>query len=252
MVRRRNQNQFQVLNNDSGEREQEQSMNSAGNSIVGNDNTSMILVTNVFNGENYLPWSKSIKLALMAKEKTDFILKDEITPAENTAEYQTRCKTDCLVTSWILNSMTKEFAEAFLYTTSVRSLWKELEDMFGGSNGPRLFQLKREISMLQQGNSSIMICYTKLKKLWDELDLLRVYPSCICIVAKECICNVQQRTNTLNEVDKLIQFLMGLHEGYEAAKSQILLMDPFPTLHKAYAMLQRIEKQREVIVQQPL
>lgn len=45
---------------------------------------------------------------------------------------------------------------------------------------------------------------------------------------------------------------MGLHDGYEAEKSQILIMDPFQSLHNAYSMLQQIEKQREVLVEQPL
>lgn len=44
----------------------------------------------------------------------------------------------------------------------------------------------------------------------------------------------------------LIQFLMGLNDGYEVVKSQILLLDPFPTINKAYDMIQRVEKQREI------
>lgn len=96
--------------------------------------------------------------------------------------------------------------------------------------------------MLTQGNSYIMIYYTRLKKLWDELDLLRVSPICQCGAMKDCLCNVQSKTKILNEEDRLIQFLLGLHDRYEAARSQILLMDPFPSLHKAYSLLQRIEK----------
>lgn len=48
-----------------------------------------------------------------------------------------------------------------------------------------------------------------------------------------------------------MQFFMGLQEGNENARSQILLMDPFPSLHKAYSMLHWIEKQREVVIEQP-
>lgn len=62
-----------------------------------------------------------------------------------------------MVTSWILNSMSKEFTEAFLYTESAQDLWRDLEERFGGSNGSRLYQLKREINLLMQGNNSVMI-----------------------------------------------------------------------------------------------
>lgn len=195
MVRKRqnpNQNQFQTLNAVPREIEQEQSGNSVMNANQ-NDNTGMILVTAVFNSENYLAWSKSNQRDLIAKEEINFILKDDATPEENFAGYQNWRKIDCLVTSWILNSVSKDFAEAFLHTTTSRSLWKELAERFGGSNGPRLFQLKSEINMLQQGNYSIMIYYTKLKKLWDELDLLKVYPNCQCGIRKNCVCNIQSR-----------------------------------------------------------
>lgn len=95
------------------------------------ENTSMILVMIVFNGENYLPWSKSIQRALMAKDKLDFILKDNGSPVEALQEYQVWSKKDCLVTLWLLSSLSKEFSEAFLYAINARSLWKELEGKFG-------------------------------------------------------------------------------------------------------------------------
>ncbi|KAL0402446.1 UNVERIFIED_CONTAM: Retrovirus-related Pol polyprotein from transposon RE2 [Sesamum latifolium] len=52
----------------------------------------------------------------------------------------------------------------------------------------------------------------------------------------------------MNSASQLIQFLMGLEESYDNVRSQILLMDPLPTIGKAYSMLLRIEKQREVHV----
>jgi len=43
-----------------------------------------------------------------------------------------------------------------------------------------------------------------------------------------------------------MQFLMHLNEEYEAIRGQILLLDPLPTVNKAYSMIQRVEKQRHV------
>jgi len=45
---------------------------------------------------------------------------------------------------------------------------------------------------------------------------------------------------------KLIHFLMHLNDEYESVRSQILLLDPLPNVNKAYAMIQRVEKQRQV------
>src|SRR5262249_39713524 len=46
----------------------------------------------------------------------------------------------------------------------------------------------------------------------------------------------------------LIQFLMGLNDAYDHIRNQILLKDPLPTVNKAYSMILRIDKQREIHV----
>ena len=43
-----------------------------------------------------------------------------------------------------------------------------------------------------------------------------------------------------------MQFLMGLNESFNGIRSQILLLDPLPSVNKVYSMVLRIEKQREV------
>nr|GEX18915.1 hypothetical protein [Tanacetum cinerariifolium] len=45
---------------------------------------------------------------------------------------------------------------------------------------------------------------------------------------------------------KLIQFLMKLNDEYEYVRSQIIAMDPLPTVNKAYYIIQQIEKQKQV------
>ncbi|KAL0396038.1 UNVERIFIED_CONTAM: hypothetical protein Scaly_0052200 [Sesamum calycinum] len=46
--------------------------------------------------------------------------------------------------------------------------------------------------------------------------------------------------------NQLMLFLMGLINAYDHVRSQVLLMDPLPTVGKAYSMFLRVEKQREV------
>lgn len=70
-----------------------------------------------------------------------------------------------MVTSWILNSIDPGISDAFLYVNSSHQLWEELNERFGQSNGPLLYQIEKEISSLSQDNESIDVYYTKLKKL---------------------------------------------------------------------------------------
>lgn len=80
--------------------------------------------------------------------------------------------------------------------------------------------------------------FTKLKKLWDELRVLNPMTVCDCEVSIMYL----ERENE----NKLIQFLLGLSDLYEHVKNQILILDPLPSVNKAYPMVLRAEKQREV------
>ncbi|KAK9119102.1 hypothetical protein Scep_017195 [Stephania cephalantha] len=50
----------------------------------------------------------------------------------------------------------------------------------------------------------------------------------------------------LESNDKLIQFLMGLNDLYDPIRNQIMVMDALPNLNKAYSMIVRVERQKEV------
>lgn len=73
--RKNNSNAFDLLYQTNTE--DEQGSASALNLVTcNNDNTNMVPVTTTFNGENYLPWSKSVQRSLVAKSKIDFRLKE--------------------------------------------------------------------------------------------------------------------------------------------------------------------------------
>ncbi|KAL2243591.1 UNVERIFIED_CONTAM: hypothetical protein Sindi_0477100, partial [Sesamum indicum] len=150
---------------------------------------------------------RSINFALGAKQKVGFIDGTCQKPTEDKNEIEQWQKTNCMVIYWILNSILKDIVEAFLYTTSARELWLELEARFGECNGPLLYQIQREIASITQGNQSVVVYFTKLKKLWDELATLDPLPCCSCGAAKK----MAEKTSSTH----LMQFLMGLNEAYD-------------------------------------
>ncbi|KAL0324941.1 UNVERIFIED_CONTAM: hypothetical protein Sradi_5063400 [Sesamum radiatum] len=115
-----------------------------------------------------------------------------------------------MVTSWIWNSISKELIEAFMYASTSRELWLELQGRYGRSNGPMIYQIQRELSIVLQGDLSVTAYFTK------------------------------------DESTQLMQFLMGLHEVYDSKRSQVLMMDPLSDVEKAYSMILTVEKQRSV------
>jgi len=138
--------------------------------------------------------------------------------------------------------MLPELSEAFLYVNSTKELWDELTQRFGESNGPLLFHLEKEISELYQGGDPVAVYYTKLKRLWDETNDMSDVSICTCPET----CPLVKKSQELDQRRKLMQFLMHLNDEYEAIRGQILLLDPLPSVNKAYSMIQRVERQRQV------
>lgn len=213
---------------------------SEGLKLQNSDHPGMSLVSTPLDGNNYLSWSRAIKIALGAKMKLNFINGRCERPSEDADIFEQWQRVDCMVTSWILNSISKQIVEAFLYTTTARELWLELEARFGECNGPLIYQLQREISSISQGEMSIMAYYTKLKRLWDELACVTPLPSCACGSGKAVA--------DFHASNQLMQLLMGLNDSFDHVRNQILVMEPLPNATKAYSMLLRVEKQRQIQV----
>ena len=196
------------------------------------------------NGKNFQQWSRSVKIALRTRTKLALIDGSYNKPPSTSLKYEQWIRCDSMFVSWLLNSIVLELYEAFLYTSSAEELWTELSERFGQSNGPLLYQVQKDISEIYQGNDSIAIYYTKLKRLWDELDDLSEVPVCDCTHKADCI--AIKKTRELDQRQRLMQFLMKLNDGYESIRGQILLMDPLPSVSKAYSMIARVETQRNV------
>ncbi|XP_019241196.1 PREDICTED: uncharacterized protein LOC109221186 [Nicotiana attenuata] len=206
------------------------------------DSPGMTLVNTVFDGRGYPGWRRSILLSLSAKKKLGFINGVCKSPNLNSPELeQWNCVND-MVISWILNALSKDIADSVIYSKTAKELWDSLEQRFGKSNGAKLYHLQKELTGLVQGNNDIAGYFTKLKRLWDELDALNVIICCSCV----CVCEGKAKLAKSLEDQRLIQFLMGLNDIYAQARGNILMMNPLPAIDVAYSLLLQDENQREV------
>nr|XP_016442568.1 PREDICTED: uncharacterized protein LOC107767981 [Nicotiana tabacum] len=192
------------------------------------DSPGMTLVTSVFDGWGYGGWRRSLLIALSTKYKLGFIDGSCSAPAFDSTSFSLWTRCNDMITSWLLNSLSKEIVASALYSKSAQALWTDLEDRFGQSNGAKLYHLQKEISDLMQGSSDIAGYFTKLKLLWDELDAIYTTVTCSCA----CTCSGKV---------KLVKSLQN-------ERSNILMMSPLPSINIAYSLLVQDEKQREVYV----
>ncbi|XP_057969569.1 uncharacterized protein LOC131158726 [Malania oleifera] len=148
-------------------------------------------------------------MTLNSKNKFGFVNGTLSKPTSSSAETQLWERCSDMVLSWILNSIDPSSVHSLIYHECPRDVWLDLENRFSQSNNPRIFKLKRDIANLTQGSMNISVYFT-----------------------------------TLKDTERVFQFLMELHDSYASIRSQILAMDPLPSVTKVYSILHQEEKQR--------
>jgi hypothetical protein len=184
-------------------------------------------------------------MALRAKNKLKFVDGTLVKPIDpDGAEAWTRCND--MIISWILNSLSKEIAASVIYINTCSEMWMDLKERFSKKNGPRLFQLHKSISALSQENLSVSAYFTHLKSLWDELSNYRPIPTCTC--SPSCSCGALSSVVDNYNQEYIFQFLMSLNESFSNIRSQILLIDPLPSINKVFSLIVQEESQREIFL----
>ncbi|KAK9734027.1 hypothetical protein RND81_04G109800 [Saponaria officinalis] len=124
-----------------------------------------------------------------------------------------RC--DLMVMKWIFNSVTKEIKDTLVYAGNSKDLWTEILD-------------------------------SKLKRTWENIDSIDPIPLCTCSAIDVCTCHLLKRIVNRESQSRVIQFLMGLSSSFDSVKTNVLTMEPLPPLNKAFALLQKIERQKQI------
>lgn len=203
------------------------------------DNTSIVLVSELLTDENYTSWSRSMVIALTVKNKIGFIDGSIPRPTGDLLNLWIICNS--VVISWILNSLSKEISASVLFSDSARAIWLDLKERFQRQNRPRIFQLRRELMNLIQDQLSVSAYFTRLKTIWTELASYR--SSCSC---NRCSCGGIKELEDHYQQEYVMNFLMGLNDSYSQIRAQLLLMEPAPTINRAFALVAQETQQRAI------
>ncbi|XP_019236900.1 PREDICTED: uncharacterized protein LOC109217124 [Nicotiana attenuata] len=191
------------------------------------DSPGTMLVSSTFDGTDY---GRGMLLGLSCKNKLGMIRGTIPKPNPDSPLFE-----NDMVVAWIPNSLDQDIRETVMYTESAERLWNEIEKRFGQASGIKIYQIRKEISSVSQGTSSISSYFNRIKKLWDELSYSISYP--------DCVCGCKEKFQKLDEDQKVHQFLMGLNESYSTIRRSILLMKPLPDVDSVYTMLVNDESQ---------
>ncbi|XP_050277371.1 uncharacterized protein LOC126718978 [Quercus robur] len=207
--------------------------------LSASENPGSVLVTQPLLGmRNYHSWSRAMILALTAKKKIGFINGKISMPDLESPLYEDWQSWNTMVLSWLSNSMHVDVSSSIIYCETARDMWIELNNLFSQGNGPKIYNLQREISHITQNQMTVTEYFTKFKRLWDQLLNLEPLP--------ECSCGAMKTLSATHDKAYVMRFLMGLNENFETIRTQILMCEPFPSISKVYALVLQEESHKHI------
>jgi len=180
-----------------------------------------------------------MQVALRSKHKLHFINGALPRPSEDDHDSIAWDRCNTMIMSWLSNYVDPEISQSILWMDTALEIWNELKERFYQGDIFRISDLQEEIYTQKQGESSISSHYTKMKKLWQELDNFRPIPTSNCVDDCKAIAKMREYKDS----DQVIRFIKGLNEQFSAVRSQIMLMDPLPSIGKVYSLL--VQQERE-------
>ena len=106
-----------------------------------------------------------------------------------------------------------------------------------------MFQVKKELSGISQGDSNIASYYIRAKRIWDEFAAMDDMPRCTC---SKCECGIYNALVKYAQEQNMIHFLIGLNDSYTSVRGSLLMMNPLPSLGQTYSLLVQEERKRQV------
>lgn len=204
------------------------------------ENPSLIIVSSILEGPNYHPWSRGMEMALLSKNKLGFVDGTIVVPDERDVRFPYWKRCNNMVLSWILRSVSPVIVQTILWAGTAERVWNNLKERFSEADIFRISDLHAEVHQLRQGDLSVNEYFAKLKLLWDELQVIRPLPTCIC--AQRCNCGLQEKLQLHLDNDNLSMFLRGLNESYSTVQSQVMMMKHLPSVDIAFLMVQQQER----------
>lgn len=183
------------------------------------DNLVIVLVTQPLIEDNYNTWSRSILVALNAKNKIEFIAKIISEPCSTIDPlYSSLKKINNMVLSWLLNSLSKDLVTSVIYVNTAREVWVDLKHKYSQGNGPRIFELcKTVFSNSRWFNNQFLLHYIRGCLEWTlKLQIFFMWHQ-----TEECT----------------MALLMGLNKSYGVEKGQILLKESMFAIHKVFSLV---------------
>nr|XP_004513812.1 uncharacterized protein LOC101489272 [Cicer arietinum] len=215
----------------------------AGTSTVTNltENTTIPITGYKLNGQNYTQWARSIRIFLQGKGKEDYISGDAKELEKKDPDYPKWKLENSLVMTWLLNSMTTEAGETFMYYSTAAEIWSVARETYSNTdNTSAIFEIKSLLHELRQGDTTVTDYYNTLTRYWKQLD---IYEDIVWTCPED-----SKQYKIMVEKDRIYQFLLGLTKHLDDVRGRILGTKPLPNIREVFSEMKREESRRKVML----
>lgn len=209
------------------------------------DNATSIQVDKLEGSSDYRAWKRAMEINLISKRKLGFVKGTIPIPTDDPMKAEMWETCDNMVISWITANVSSTIKRSVLYMTSSKEIWNNLELRFSLTNGSRKYKLSKDLYDIKQGTLNVNDYYTAMRTVWEELDSMNSLPAISNPTAE--IIKLLAEIDLQKEESKLFQFLNGLNDVYAPQRSQLLLLNPLPSVENASSVMQQEEAQRELL-----
>ncbi|XP_057493174.1 uncharacterized protein LOC130778669 [Actinidia eriantha] len=212
-----------------------------GQIVVSNENPNLRITTTLFDGTNYLSWSKSATLFLKSRGKIRYINGTITSLNFGDPGFDKWDQENSLIMSWLIHSMIPEIGEGFLSLDTAKDIWDTVSETYSRrGNIAQVYDLQRRVDSLDQGEMTSLQYYSALTTLWQRLDHLADYTPI-------CSADITAFRKFIDR-QRVFKFLAGLRDEYDQVRCRILNINPVPSLREAFAIIQNEESRRGVML----
>nr|CAD1832050.1 unnamed protein product [Ananas comosus var. bracteatus] len=186
-------------------------------------------VTLKLNDNNYLLWETQVVSLIESQDLLGFLMGETIAPPKmstsesgatvNNPDYTSWVRTDRLVKSWIVGTLSEEVLGHAVGLQTAAEVWTALTNHFKQSSIAREFDLLAQLQHIRKGNNPLPTYLRNFKSICDQLHAIG---------------------KPVSDSTKVFRLLEGLDESYEPFKTT-MFRPPIPLYTEVVPQLQSYE-----------
>jgi len=205
------------------------------------ESPALVLISPPLAENNYQQWKHDFFVALETKNKEKFVLGTLNCPPPDDPLHEAWRRCNKMVIAWLTRSMTTEIKQSVMWMDLAADIWNDLLQRFSHGDKFHVADLQENLQNCHQGDSTVSQYYTRLQIIWKELSLYRTVLACTC--NSPCTCGLISKIQKERDDDYIIKFLRGLNDEFSQVRSQIMLMEPMPSLIRVFSLV--LQQERE-------